>query len=146
MEKEFDHIENLENAVRWDYFKRILNWPIEKIAYEMYQNDKRLLEWANKRASTITALIKAEPERVKKIRKGLEKEYVPTAGETKEEAIKREKIEKLNIQKVVREFIKGKSLADLARIFKVDFNDFRLWWNQNISVINQQVSQLRNRE
>lgn len=144
--KEFDHIESLENAVKWDYFKGVLGWDLDRIAYEMNCHPRRLTEWINRRAATVTQLLKSDKARVDKLRKELEKRYPIPAVETKQERQKREKIEKLEIVTVVKEFIKGRSIADLARIFKVDFNDFRIWWNRNLPVINQQVRQLRARE
>lgn len=144
--KEYDHIESIENAVKWDYFRRVLGWELDKIAYEMCQHPRRLVEWTNRRAATITQLLKSDKGKVEKIRKELERQYPPPVVETKKERKRKEKIDKLNIKSVVKEFNKGRSIADLARIFKVDFNDFRLWWNKNLAVINQQVKQLRNQE
>jgi len=133
---ELSHIETLENAVKWDYFKQALNWSTEKIAYEMYLNERRLREWVNKRATIITELIKANPGAVKTIRKRLEKE-VPISEEKPEKRLN------LDIRKVVKKHKEGNSLTQLAKIFKCDGDDFRRWWSDNLSIINQEFRKER---
>lgn len=136
--KEFDHIENLENAVKWNFFKNTLGWDDnDKIAYEMFQHLRRLTEWTNKRAAVITKLIKSNPGKVKEIRERLEKEYPLPKAESR-------KILKLDVIKVVKIFKEEKlSLQDLAKKLKCDFNEFRLWWIDNLPVINQEYKKER---
>jgi len=134
--KELSHIETLENAVKWDYFKQALNWSTEKVAYEMYLNEKRLREWVNKRATVITNLIEANPGMVKTIRKRLEKE-IPVLEEKPEKRLN------LDIRKVVKKHKEGNSLTQLAKIFKCDRDDFRRWWSDNLGIINQEFRKER---
>lgn len=130
--KDFSYIESLENAVKWDYFKGTLGWDEDKIAYEMNVHPRRLIEWVNQRMSVVVGLLKSDPEKVKAIKKKLEEQYpTPEQEESKKKL-------KLNIKQVVKKFKEGKSLKELATIFKVEFNEFRLWWNDNLQVINQE--------
>ena len=134
--KKYDHIETLENAVTWDYLKRVLNWPTAKIAYEMYLNEKRLLEWVNKRATIITKLIESQTGRVKAIRAGLTKQY-PLPKD-----MPRKRLD-LNIIKIVKEYKKGKSFDQMAKPFKCSPGDFRRWWSDNLAIINQEFRKER---
>lgn len=129
--KEFEHIETLENAVKWDYFRRVLNWSKDKTAYEMHENERQLIEWTNKRAAVITKLIKSDVGRVKAIRKQLEKDYPLPEAESRKEV-------NLGIKQVVKKYNEGNSLSQLAKIFKCDRADFKRWWNDNLPVINQE--------
>lgn len=131
-------LESLENAVKWDYFKSILGWPTEQIAYEMNWNTRRLLEWTNKRAAIITELLKSDVGKVKAIRKKLEKEY-PIPKEKSRKELKLETIQVAKKYKELKEVGAGNLLQELAKLFKCDFNEFRLWWNRNLPVINEQV-------
>lgn len=143
--EDFSKIETLENAVKWHYFKSVLVWPLEKIAYEMDHHPKRLAEWTNIRASAITALLKAEPKKAEKIREKLEKIYPPPPNETKKERIFREKVEKLDPTRVAEDYVKDPSLENLIKKYKVRPSDFRQWWSRNIGVIDQKVRQIRSR-
>ena len=143
--KDFSTIETLENAVKWHYFKSVLAWPIEKIAYEMNMHPGRLSEWVNIRAAEITALIKANKGRVEAIREKLEKDYPPPPRETKKERMQRQRIEKLDVKAVARDFIKDESPNSLAEKYKIEPSQFRQWWSRNIGVINQEVGKLRNK-
>jgi len=134
--KGFDQMESFENAVMWDYFKRVLNWPIDKIAYEMNVNERRLLEWINGRASVITGLLKSDKGKVETIREGLEKKY-PLPEKEKRKGLK------LDIMQVVKKYKEGNPIPELAKIFKCDLNDFRQWWNDNLPVINQEFRKER---
>ena len=134
--KGLNNIETLENAVTWDYLKRELNWPTDKIAYEMYLNEKRLLEWVNKRPTIITKLIKSQTGRVKAIRAKLSKRYpLP-----KDVPVKRLD---LNIIQIVKEYKNDKSFDRLAKKFKCDPIDFRRWWSDNLQIINQEYRRER---
>ena len=133
---ELSHIETLENAVRWDYLKRVLNWPVGKIAYEMYLNEKRLIEWTNKRAAVMTRMLKSNPGVVKKIRDKIKKE-IPI------EEVKPEKILNLNIIQVVKKYKEGNSPLQLAKIFKCKQGDFFRWWSDNLRIINQEYRKER---
>jgi len=128
---ELSHIETLENAVRWDYLKCVLNWPMDKVAYEMYVNERRLREWVNNRASVITRMIKSNPGVVKSVRKKLEKEFPA-------EEVKQSKTLSLNIIQVVKKHKEGKTPLQLAEIFKCDRSDFMRWWSDNLGIINQE--------
>lgn len=141
--KDFSKIETLENAVKWDYFRRVLAWPIEKIAYEMNVHTDRLKEWTNIRASAITAFLKTEKGRIEAIRDGLEKEYPPPLPETKEARVQRQRIEKLNVKAVAKDYMKDPAPNKLAEKYKIDPTQFRSWWGRNIGVINQEVNKLR---
>lgn len=136
--KEFEHIETLENAVKWDYFRRVLNWDIDKIAYEMHLNKRRLKEWIGKRASIITKMIKSDQGRVEAIRNRLEKEY-PLPKEEEKKRLK------LDHTQVAKKYNEGYSLPELAKIFKCDQNVFRHWWNEDLSKINQELKKERAR-
>jgi len=128
---ELSHIETLENAVKWDYLKRVLNWPTDKIAYEMYLNERRLREWVNKRATVITNLMKSNTGMVKKIREQLVKDLPAEKAGSKKQL-------NLNIIQVVKKYKEGKSLAQLAKIFKCERSDFMRWWTDNLGIINQE--------
>ena len=131
--KEFDYIETLENAVAWHYFKGTLGWDDDKIAYEMCLHPRRLKEWVNGRASVITKLMKADPGKTESIRMRLEEKYPLPEIEGRKRI-------KLEINAVVKVYKEGKeTLQELAKHFKVDLNDFRLWWNDNLQVINSLV-------
>jgi len=134
--KESNGIETLENAVTWDYLKRVMNWPTGKIAYEMYLNEKRLLEWVNKRPTIITKLIKSQTGRVKAIRAELKKKY-PLPKDTPRKRLD------LNIIKIVKEYKNNKSFNQLAKKFKCDPSDFRRWWSDNLQIINQEYRKER---
>ena len=134
MDNDFSHIETLENAVKWHYFRNDLSWPIDKTAYEMNVNERRLIEWVNARASVITGLLKSDPGKVDAIREKLKEQHAPPQLEESPEVLK------LDPVKVGREYMKGElSLYDLAVKFKCDYNKFRVWWNRNLSVINAQM-------
>jgi len=133
---DLDHIETLENTVKWDYFKRVLNWPTSKVAYEMNVNERRLIEWVNARATVITKLLKSDAGRAKAIREELEKEYPLLKAEA-------EKKLSLNIIQVVKKYKEGNALPQLAKIFKCNTKDFRRWWNDNLPVINQEYRKER---
>ena len=134
--KESNGIETLENAVTWDYLKRVMNWPTGKIAYEMYLNEKRLLEWVNKRPTIITKLIKSQTGRVKAIRAKLSKKY-PLPKDVPAKRLN------LNIIQIVKEYKGGKPLNQLAKKFKCDPIDFRRWWSDNLQIINQEYRRER---
>ena len=134
--KELNGIETLENAVTWDYLKRELSWPTDKIAYEMYLNERRLLEWINKRSTIITKLMKSEPGRIKAIRAELKKEY-PLPKNTPRKRLD------LNIIKIAKEHKNNKSFNQLAKKFKCDPIDFRRWWSDNLQIINQEYRKER---
>jgi len=134
--KELNSIESLENAVKWDYFKRVLNWPIDKIAYEMRLNERRLLEWVNARSAIITKLVGSETGKVKAIRAELGKKY-PLPKDTPKKRLD------LNIIKIVTEHKEGKSLNQIAKKFKCNPVDFRRWWSDNLGLINQEFRRER---
>jgi len=141
---DFRQIETIENAVKWDYFKGVLNWSLDKIAYEMDRHPRRLTEWVNTRAAMITTLLKADKGRVKAIRKKLEKQYPPPLKETKKRQAERKRIESLNPVMVARAYVKDRNLNNLAKKYKIDNGEFKIWWSQNLSEINQHIRKLRN--
>jgi len=133
MDNDFSHIETLENAVKWHYFRNDLGWPIDKTAYEMNVNERRLVEWVNARASVITGLLKSDQGKAEAIREKLKEAYSLPEEEKQKQL-------KLNVIQVAREYKKGGlSLQDMAKKFKCDSNKFRVWWNENLSIINAQM-------
>lgn len=140
--KDFSMIETLENAVMWDYFKRVLAWPLEKIAYEMNVHPQRLSEWVSIRGSKITELLKADKGRIEAIREELEKEHPPPPKETKKERVMRERIEGLNVVTVAKDYVKDPNLANLAKKYKLAPDQFKSWWGRNIGEINVQVRKI----
>lgn len=130
----FSDIESLKNWVCWYYFKTELGWTNEKIAYEMNVNERRLIEWVNKRGAVMNDLQTKRSIEADKIIENLEKKYpIETPKETKVPKIDFDKVEKL--------FNKGLSLQEIAKKIKCPFSKFKLWWQKNVHQIESRMKE-----
>ena len=134
---DFDRIESLENWITWSFLKGELKWSSGEIAYEMWVNEQRLIEWVNSRNVALANIAKGQTKRVEQMIADLRAKHI------KEEPKKREL--DLNVRKVVSLFYleHDENLAETANALKVNFNDFRAWWQRNLGVINQELRKLK---
>lgn len=130
----YKKMETLENCVKIDYLKNQLRWNMEQISYELNFNHRRMIEWINFRSTAINQLFKLDPVAVENIREQLSKDY-PSRQPKKEKKLK------LNVDRVVKCLREGKSLQEIAKIFHCKENNYRLWHNENLRLINEKMKQ-----
>ena len=129
------NMETLENCVKIDYFRSFLGWTLSQIAYELNFNHQRMVEWLTKRSAAIASLMKADPVAVENIIKGLKKDYPAPKPEEPKKL-------KLDTNRVAKYLAEGKSPQEIAKSFHCNFNNFRIWFNENLKLINQKVKQM----
>ena len=133
----FEKMETLENCIKIDYLQGQLGWSAEQVSYELNFNLRRMTEWRNARTAAITRLLKSDPIATENIKKQLLKDYpLPQPEKTKKL--------KLDADRVVKCLIEGKTLPEIAKSFRCDFNNFRIWHNENLRLINEKVRQKSN--
>jgi hypothetical protein len=135
MAEKNDRYDSLENWAIWSYLRGTLEWPVNRIAYELDLNEQRLLEWVNENSTKMSDLARANPEKVAKMRADIEKRYPP---EPEDEP----KVPKITIRKAVELLTNGKTLNEIAKIAKCPEPDFKTWWNQNLALINIEYRKL----
>jgi len=127
---EWENIESLENWAAWGYLREELNWPVDKIAYELNVNERRLIEWVNARAASMNKQAAGAKDKVKKYREQIEKRFpkpeINDAG-----------FPNIKVNDVVKALLDGNSFAELAGQFKADPVKFKLWYGQNLQLINE---------
>jgi len=128
----FEKMETFENCVKIDYLMGELGWTMEQVSYEMNFNLHRMKEWMNARAAAITQLVKTDPTAVERIKEQLLKNYPPP----KPEETKKLKLDVARVAKCLKE---GKTLREVAKIFSCEENDYRIWHNENLGLINQRM-------
>jgi len=131
----YKKMETLENCVKFRYLRGHLGWTMEQVSYEMNFNQRRMLEWINARSTAMSRITKLDPPMVKKIEKQLLKDYPPPKPK------KMKKIA-LDVNRVVKCLKEGKSLQEIAKIFRCKENDYRLWHNENLRLINQRMKKV----
>lgn len=127
--KKFENIESLENWVAWDYFKSILHWPNDRIAYELDVNERKMIEWVGERGARMTELMKSQPEKVKTIKADLQEKHPIAIAKDREEP-------NITIKKAVEMLRDGKQPRDIAKAVKCPEGDFLYWWGRNNQAIN----------
>jgi len=132
---DFLKIESLENWVAWDYFRNQLGWAIQKIAYELDVNERKLVEWVNARSAAMTRLAGQQPGKVKKIRAELQKKY-PTS-----QAVDREMLN-IDIAKIAKLLKKDFRLPEIAKKLKYKYDDFIFAYNKRLPEINAKLRNL----
>lgn len=130
--EEFKKIESLENFLTYNFMRGELGWPNKRIAYEMDVNEDRLIEWINARRGAMEKISKGSPGSVRGLNTELRRKYITNA-------VKEKKKKEIDLKKVVTLFQAGNGIREIANALKVDKNDFREWWNNNLPVINQQI-------
>lgn len=135
--KKFDSIESLENWVAWDYFKSVLYWPNDKVAYELDVNERKLIEWIGERGAKMTELAGAQPGKVNATRKDLEERY-PV------EVVKDPTIPNITIKKVVEMLRDGKQPREIAASVKCPEGDFLLWYGNQNQAVNAEFRKQQN--
>ena len=127
---DYSAIESLENWVAWGYLREELNWPVDKIAYELNVNERRLIEWVNARAASMNKQAAGAKDKVKKYREQIEKRFPkPKINDTGFPNIK--------VSDVVKALLDCHSFSELTEHLKVDPEKFRLWYGQNLQLINE---------
>jgi hypothetical protein len=123
--------------VIWSFLKGELKWSSAEIAYEMWVNERRLIEWVNSRNVAMANIANGQTKKVEQYIKDLKAKHI------KAEPKKREL--DLNVQKVVKLFYleQDENLADTANALKVDFSDFKAWWQRKLGIINQELRKIR---
>ena len=128
----FEKIESLENWVAWKYLSGELGWAPQRIAYELWVNAQRLLEWVSARGAEMSRMADKQPEKVKELRQKWEKQY-PISQSADREMLN------LDIKKVVKLHRDGYTLTDISNKLKVNHGDFIYWWNRKLALINQEL-------
>jgi len=126
---DFSKIESLENWVAWDYFRNELGWAVQKIAYELEVNERKLIEWVNARGSEMSRMVGQQPGKVKKIRAELQEKY-PTSQPADREVLN------IDINKVVKLLHEGFKLPEIARKLKYKYGDFIFAYTKRLQEIN----------
>jgi hypothetical protein len=126
---DFSLIESLENWVTWSFLRGELKWSTSEVAYEMWVNEQRLVEWVNARRIPMENTAKGQIKKVEQMKKDLRAKYV------KEDETKKRELD-LDVKKVVKLYIDDPSLPSIAKKLKVDYGDFLKWWNKNLQNIN----------
>jgi len=126
---DFSKIESLENWVAWDYFRNELGWAIQKIAYELDKNERKLIEWVNARGSEMSRMVEQQPGKVKKILVELKEKY-PTSQPADRETLN---IDTNKVTKLLRE---GYKLPEIAKKLKYKYDDFIFAYNRKLQEIN----------
>lgn len=129
---EFNNIETLTNWLAWKYFKTQLDWPTDKVAYELNVNERRLIEWVNKRNSAMSAVERAQAGDVKRIMAELEEQYPVPVEPT-------EKMPEIRVNDVVKMLKEDKAMDEIALAVKCPIDKFRHWWTVNLPLINAQL-------
>jgi len=103
----------------------------------MWVNERRLIEWVNTRNVAMANIAKGQTKKAEQMIADLRAKHI------KEEPKKREL--DLNVRKVVSLFYleHDENLAETANALKVNFNDFRAWWQRKLGVINQELRKLK---
>lgn len=128
-------METLENCVRINFFRSRRSWTMEQIAYELNFNLRRMVEWVNSRAAAIAQIMKTDPAVAKNLMAQLEKDYpLPK--------VEKEKKLKLDVTKVAKFLKEGLSLAEVAKKFHCKYNNYRIWHNDNLGLINQKMKNI----
>ena len=128
-------METLENCVKIDYFRGQLGWTMEQVSYELNFNLRRMMEWLNGRTAAATQLVKASPVKAQSIRVQLEKDYPKPKPE------KAKKL-KLDVNRVAKYLVEGKSLPEIAKAFHCKLNNYRTWHNENLRRINEIIKRM----
>ena len=126
---DFSKIESLENWVAWDYFRNELGWSPQKIAYELDVNERKLIEWVNARASTMTRMVDQQPGKAKKIKAELQEKH-PTSQPADRETLD------IDTNKVAKLLKEGYKLPEIAKKLKYKYDDFIFAYNRMLSEIN----------
>lgn len=132
---EFNSIETLTNWLAWKYFKARLDWSTDKVAYEMNVNERRLIEWVNKRNSAMSAVEHAQVGDVKRIMAELEEQYPPDVPDV-------EVLPNIKVNDVVKMLKEDKTMDEIAHAVKCPIDTFRRWWTVNLPLINAQLRKL----
>ena len=128
-------METLENCVKINFFRAQRKWTMEQIAYELGFNLQRMVEWVNSRGAAIAQIMKTDPAVAKRLMAQLEKDY-PLAP------VKEEKKLKLDVTRVVKFLKEGLSLVEIAKKFHCKYNNYRIWHNENLKLINQKMKSI----
>ena len=132
---DFTNIESLENWIAWDYFRNELEWATQKIAYELDVNERKLMEWVNARASTMSRMVDQQPGKAKKIRAELREKY-PSS-----QPVDRELLE-IDVTKIAKLLQKDFNLREIAKKLKYKYDDFIFAYNRNLKLINAKLKNL----
>ncbi|MCK4794970.1 MAG: hypothetical protein KAV87_65180 [Desulfobacteraceae bacterium] len=132
---DFSKIESLENWIAWDYFRNELEWAIQKIAYVLDVNERKLMEWVNARAATMTRVDDQQPGKAKKIRAELREKY-PSS-----QPVDRELLE-IDVTKIAKLLQKDFNLREIAKKLKYKYDDFIFAYNRNLKLINAKLKNL----
>jgi len=122
---DFSKIESLENWIAWTYLSGELGWAPQRIAYELWVNAQRLLEWINARGHEMERLADKQPGQVKEIRAKWQERYPVAKPEDKADL-------NLDVKKVVKLHREGYKLHEISKKLKVKHSDFIYWWNQHL--------------
>lgn len=125
-------METLENCVKINFFRAQRKWTMDMIAYEMGFNLQRMIEWVNSRAVAIAQTMKTDPAVTKNLMAQLERDYpLPKVEKVKKL--------KLDVTRVVKFLKEGLSLQEIAKKFHCKYNNYRIWHNENLGLINQRM-------
>lgn len=134
-DKFMEIMETLENCVKINFFRDRRGWTMAQIAYELNFNLQRMMEWVNSRGTAIAQIMKTDPAFTKRLMLQLDKDY-PL------EEVKEEKKLKLDVNKVVKFLKEGLSLMEIAKKFHCKYNNYRIWHNDNLKLINQRMKNI----
>ena len=132
---EFNNIETLTNWLAWKYFKSHLNWPTDKIAYEMNVNERRLIEWVNLHAAAMSAMERSQAGEVARIMAELGEKYPPEVPDP-------EALPEIKISDVVKLLKEDKTMGEIAHAVRCPIDTFRRWWTVNLPLINAQLRKI----
>ena len=132
---DFSKIESLENWVAWDYFRNELGWAIQKIAYELEVNERKLIEWVNARTHEMSRMVDQQPGKVKKIRAELQEKF-PTSQPADREMLN------IDVTKVAKLLQKDYKLQEIAEKLKYKYDDFIFAYNKRLSEVNAKLRTL----
>jgi len=131
-DKFIEIMETLENCVKINFFREKRGWTMAQIAYELNFNLQRMVEWVNSRGTAIAQIMKTDPAVAKRIMAQMDKDY-PL------KPVKEEKRLKLDVNKVVKFLKEGLSLMEISKKFHCKYNNYRIWHNENLNLINQRM-------
>ena len=129
---DFKKIESLENWVAWKYLSGEMRWAPQRIAYELWVNVQRLLEWVSARGAEMERMADKQPGKVKELRARWEEKYPVSKAEDRPAL-------NLDLNKIVKLHREGYKLNEISSKLKIEHGDFIHWWNQNLGAINLEL-------
>ncbi len=134
-DKFMEKMETLENCVKINFFRDRRGWTMAQIAYELNFNLQRMIEWVNSRGTAIAQIMKQDPAVTKRIMAQMDKDYPLKPA-------KEEKKLKLDVNRVVKFLKEGRGLMEIANLYHCKYNDYRIWHNDNLKLINQRMKSI----